>query len=149
MKQFERLIDTAFSLGACDKLSVDMNAKNLSELLFSPQGREFCVLNDFPSCQDLNHIRDNTLTKNKIFKAKNGLNLHNPSDICLINSDAEITIETPSVLHHIVLLEKSFVKLKASKHCVVSVDISESSYIEIINDGTASVYVNGKGKVIS
>ena len=148
MKSFGNLITTAKNLGACTRLNKEMGADELSTLLFTPQGREFCTRNDFPKSQDLNHIPDNILISYKIFKGLNGLKFENPNDICLVNSDAEIIIANPEELNHIVLLENSCLKLKVSNYAVVSVDIAQSSYVEIIKDKTSKVYVSGRGKVI-
>lgn len=147
MMEYDSLIKTAYSLGACSRLTNNMQDEELAKLLFTPQGREFCVTNDFPKSQDINHVPDNILILNRIFKGKSGLLFHNPVNVCLVNSDAEIKIKKPEILHHIVLLDKSCLKLIATNHCVVSVDVSRSSYVEIEEDSSSSVYVHGPGKV--
>ena len=147
MNPFNTIVEEALNLGACNKISMGMGLDDLCSLLFTPQGREFCIQHDFPKSDDLRPIADNSLILNQIFRNKTKLRFHNPKDICLINSDGEIIIENPGFLHHIVLLEHSCLKLISKNYCVVSVDVSASSYLEIEEESNTMVYVHGKGNV--
>lgn len=58
MKEYEYLVKKAKSLGACSLLKSDATIWDLDELLWHPQGQEFCVKHSFPPLKSLVGLND-------------------------------------------------------------------------------------------
>lgn len=58
MKESEYIVKKALSLGACDLLKPNATLHDLDELLWHPQGWEFCRKHSFPSLKSLVGLDD-------------------------------------------------------------------------------------------
>lgn len=92
MEAIREIITSANHLGACELLEGITTLEGLIELMFSPQGIEFCTSNHFPTLQQwraLSLIVD--LTIHDIYVDKPHVQLSNPTR-CVIVGDSSAVI---------------------------------------------------------
>lgn len=148
MKNFTEIIQSALRLGACGKINRRMTEKELARLLYSPQGREFCVTKDFPKVDDMNIFLGKVLKFHNIhIREKKVVNIVT-RDACFLDSNTAVKIVDNRFLHHIIALDHSHLHVFAKKYAVVCLDVSKSSKVEIFIDSTVRVFQHGEGKVI-
>lgn len=136
---YDAIKDKAIALGACGRLGADMDGADLYALLHTPQGREFCVSRDFPKAKDIEHISTGELTAHGVFRNHAAV-VENVHDMVFIGRDTDATAicTGTDALHHIVALDEAHVTVRASCYAVVSVDMSATARVEIINDDKTS-----------
>lgn len=145
---YDNITSEALRLGACDRLHAGMSLVELSELLRSPQGREWASLNDWPTSGVLENIPADELMRNRIFPDVAGTVDNFGTDWVFVGpgTNATVRISGTEALHHIVALDGARVRVEASGHAVASIDVSASARVEIINmDNTAIVSCHRKG----
>lgn len=139
----EHLIDRARSLGACDRLRAGMTDAELAELLFSPQGREFCAEHDFPKSSIFMGESRSRLMDMGVYVDAGAVSIDGRHDVCLIgHTRARIKADGTESLYHVILLGGASAVVDASGYAVVSVDRSCSSRVTVNNDKTAVVHVS-------
>lgn len=146
---YESIIAKAKHLGACDRLTAGMELEELSALLWSPQGREWATAHDFPTAELLGKVPFDDLIRHRIYANVAG-------DADILGKDwafigpgthAVVRINGTEALHHIVALDRAHVRVEASGYAVVSIDMSASADVTVINvDKTARISCNRQGK---
>lgn len=145
----DRIEKKARALGACPRLENGMTLSELADLLFTPQGREFCSAKDFPKVTDLEGIDPELLRSHGILTQGKEIVLYGSRpDICLIGVDGcTVRLAGLEALYHIIVLDGSDVTVEASGYAVASVDVSATSKVIVINkDKTASISCHREGK---
>ena len=148
MKDLKHITESAKALGACRLLREGMSYRDLSGLLFSPQGREFCAEKDFPGRADLKGISEECLERHGIYSGVTGSRIKVSKDACFIKSYCSAEIEDSSVLHRIVALDNSEIKLLVEDYAVLDLNVSESSKAEVYKTKNSQIYPHGKGDVV-
>lgn len=129
-------------LGACGRLREGMDLTGLASLLHTPQGREWATVHDFPKVSDLLDFDRADLVLHRIFPDFAGEADNKGSDWVFTGPDTEATVKASGTdaLHHITALDGASVRVEASGHAVVSVEVSATARVDIVNtDKTAII----------
>lgn len=130
------VINEAIRLGACGNSGKATDWKSLAWLFFSPQGREFCRIHNYPSVD--------------AFRAMNGdirsLGIYVDECCNIDNSDVALIGDSQSVLRYsstdrpykVILMHGAKVRIHAGMYAVVKIENISGDY-EVFNDGTATV----------
>ena len=132
------IISKATLLGACTKSKKVTDWKSLVWLFFSPQGREFCKDNNYPSLESFRSMSAN-VEPYGVYVDKN---------IEKSNEDIALIGKSESILHYsgvekaykVILMHGASAKIYASNYAVVRME-NISGKFKIINDGTAEVLI--------
>lgn len=126
--------------GACDMADNIKSHKDAFDMVFTPQGRDFCVKTSLPN---IHYLRENK----EAYNALNGVFIDSGEKVTyetkvFVAGDSNITVDAkyPYELFKVVCMHGAKVKIKASDFAVVTVTCVDSE-IEIENDGTAKVMV--------
>lgn len=138
-KSANDIIKEAIKLGACSKSSAVTDWKSLVWLFFSPQGREFCEENNFPSIEMFQgmkpYVKDwGVYVDAGSIALKNNLNTG-------IIGDTQATLEYTdnTKVHKLILMHSSKARIKVSNYAVLLLVNIGNCEMEIENDGTAKI----------
>lgn len=133
------ILSEIIRLGACSASGKATDWKSLVWLFFSPQGREFCKDNNYPSIEAFRSIRENikpygvhveeaTFTRNE--------------DVALIGDcgRSELSFSGVERAYKVILMHGAKAVIHVSHYSVVRLESISGEY-EIINDGTGEVLV--------
>lgn len=139
METIHEVIKAALSLGACDKPNNVKDWKGLARLFFSPQGREFCQVNNFPSHELFRGIAEG-MRPHGVYVDAGKVEAVNPGKIGVIgDTEALITIDDNTRIHKVILMHGARVRIKASNFAVILiVNIGEC---ELVMDKDKTVVV--------
>lgn len=137
MIQVKDILIKAVGLGACSQSAKATDWKSLVWLFFSPQGREFCRDNNYPSLDVFRSMKGNV----ELF------GVHIEEDVKAINEDkaiiggtAELTYQGTDKAFKVILMHGGNARIKVGNYAVVRIENISGDY-EIINDGTGKVLV--------
>lgn len=137
MIEVQDVMKEAIGLGACSQSGKATDWKSLVWLFFSPQGREFCKANNFPSLEIFRAMKQNIQP----------YGVYVDEDAKLVNQDAAIISGTAEITYHgtdkaykVIIMHGANVRLKVGNYAVVRVENISGSY-EVENDGTAEVLI--------
>lgn len=140
METLETIMAKATLLGACDKIGKVADWKGLTKLFFSPQGREFCKTNNFPSLLTFRSIRDRVLDYG-IWIDSGTVVCKDLSEVALVgNTDATLIYTDNAKVHKIVLMHGAKVRIKASNYVVVLLDNIGNCDVEIEKDSSVIIF---------
>lgn len=135
MIEVKDILNKAVGLGACAKSGTATDWKSLVWLFFSPQGREFCKVNNYPSLQMFREMMGNI----------EAYGVHVEDDVKAVNTDKAIIGGTAELTYHgtdkaytVILMHGASVRLKIGNYAVVRLENIGGSYT-IDNDGTGRV----------
>lgn len=129
----------AISLGACSESGKATDWKSLCWLFFSPQGREFCAENDFPSLDMFRGMAGHVMPYG-VYVDSGHVDVTNPGNIAVIgDTDAVITIDDNERVHKVILMHGGKAKIEAGNYSVILLVNIGGCEVEIINDGTARI----------
>lgn len=126
-----KLVDEAIRLGACKKVARVKDFDSLARLFFTPQGREFCLENDYPS---LEQFRGMNLEGYPVY-VDTTVVMKN-QDVALINSHGELTFDGVDKAYTVLLMHGATANIHASNYAVVLV---EGDGARVFTDETAKV----------
>lgn len=137
MIQVKDILNKAIGLGACSQSGKATDWKSLVWLFFSPQGREFCRDNNYPSLEMFRlmkgyvesfgvHIEENVQAINE--------------DKAIIAGTAELTYHGTDKAYKVILMHGGNARIKIGNYAVVRVENMGGTY-EVVNDGTGKVLV--------
>lgn len=133
--EVQEIINKAIGLGACSQAGKATDWKSLVWLFFSPQGREFCRDNNYPTLDMFRQIKQNV----------GPYGVHIEEDTKLINEDAAIISGSAELTYHgtkkaykVILMHGAKVHIKAGNYAVIRLENMGGKCV-IDNDGTAEV----------
>lgn len=129
------VISKAKEKGACDQSSKVTDWKSLIWLFFSPQGREFCRANNFPSLDTFRALK-RKIEEFNVF-VEESTKLCN-TDVAIIGGTAELTYHGTDKAYKVIIMHDASVRLKIGNFAVVRVENISGSYT-IENDGTGRI----------
>lgn len=130
---------SALELGACNQSGKATDWKSLCWLFFTPQGREFCENNNFPSIEIFRNMKPN-VEKYGVYVDAGYIQLKNNVNIGIIgDTDAMLEYDDNTVVHKIILMHGAKATIKASNYAVINLTNVNNCQVTIINDGTARV----------
>ncbi|WFE85043.1 hypothetical protein [Parabacteroides chongii] len=135
----EDVINKAISLGACSESGKATDWKSLCWLFFSPQGREFCEDNNYPSI-DLFRGMSKNIEPFGIYVDHGHIELQNKSNIGVIgDTEAHLVYNDNTKVHKIVLMHGGKATIEAGNYSVILLVNIRECEVNIINDGTARI----------
>lgn len=121
MQTVNDIMNVASLLGACSKSNGVSDWKSLAWIFFTPQGREFCEENNFPTLEQFRGM-DNKIADYGVFVDSGNLARSNDSHIGLIgNTSAELIYDENTKLHEVILMHGAKVHIKASNYAVIHI----------------------------
>ena len=130
---------SALELGACNQSGKATDWKSLCWLFFTPQGREFCENNNFPSIEIFRNMKPN-VEKYGVYVDAGDIQLKNNVNLGIIgDTDAMLEYDDNTVVHKIILMHGAKATIKASNYAVINLTNVNNCQVTIINDGTARV----------
>ena len=130
---------SALELGACNQSGKATDWKSLCWLFFTPQGREFCENNNFPSIEIFRNMKSN-VEKYGVYVDAGDIQLKNNVNVGIIgDTDAMLEYDDNTVVHKIILMHGAKAIIKASNYAVINLTNVNNCQVTIINDGTAKV----------
>lgn len=139
MKTVNEIMQSASLLGACAKSNGVSDWRSLTWLFFTPQGREFCENNNFPSLEMFQGMRDNISEYNILVDVGN-ITRRNDVNVGLIgNTSAELMYNDNTVVHKVVLMHGAKARIKASDYAVILLVNIGNCEVEIEKDNTVVI----------
>lgn len=139
MKTVNEIMQSASLLGACAKSNGVSDWRSLTWLFFTPQGREFCEDNNFPSLEMFQGMRDNISEFNILVDAGN-VSRENDVNVGLIgNTSAQLVYNDNTVVHKVVLMHGAKARIKASDYAVILLVNVGNCEVEIEKDNTVVI----------
>lgn len=129
------IINKAIELGACTQSSKATDWKSLCWLFFSPQGREFCKNNNYPSLNMFRSMKEN-IESYGVHVEENTKAVN--QDEAIISGTAELTYHGTDKVYKVIIMHGASVRLKVDNYAVVRVENISGSYT-VDNDGTGRI----------
>lgn len=119
MESVNNVMNSASLLGACGKSNGVSDWKSLVWLFFTPQGREFCEENSFPSLEMFRGMKDH-VSEFGVWVDNGEINRVNDACVGLIgNTSGELIFDDNTVVHKVVLMHGAKARIKASHYAVI------------------------------
>lgn len=133
-------------LGACSLKGEVDSLESAIRMMFTPQGREFCIKTGFPTLDFLRKHKAELNAIPGVFIDCGNITLHSldsqyPNLLISGLTRASIHISKPTHLHKIIVAHNAKLTLNAADHAVVTITKIGEAEIEIINDGTAKIII--------
>lgn len=139
MNTVNKIMSAASLLGACSKSNGVSDWKSLVWIFFTPQGREFCENNNFPSLEMFRDMKDN-VSSQCVFVDSGDIKRTNDTNIGLIgNTSAELTYSGAECTHKVILMHGAKARIKASNYAVILIVNIGGCAIEIEKDETVVI----------
>ena len=133
------VMQDAIRLGACSQSGKATDWKSLCWLFFTPQGREFCENNNFPSLEIFRQMKP-YVEAYGVFVDAGMISLKNNANVGIIGkTEAMIEYDDNTKLHRIILMHGARAVIKVYNYAVVNVINVGNCPIEVINDGTGKL----------
>lgn len=133
------VMKSALELGACGQSGKATDWKSLCWLFFTPQGREFCENNNFPSIEIFRDMKPN-VEKYGVYVDAGEISLKNNVNVGIIgDTEAVLEYDDNTVVHKIILMHGAKATIKASNYSVINLTNVNNCQVTIVNDGTAKV----------
>ena len=138
-KLIEQISEDAHYLGACDKITGSEDLEGIVRLLFSPQGREFCIKNQFPSMEVFRKFIKYHPDRYGVYIDAGRIDLVEPKDVFIVgNTTATIHIEA-TASHRICVMHGGSVSVYAGGYSVAKIECDAESASIVHRTGRARV----------
>lgn len=139
MKTVKEIMQSASLRGACAKSNGVSDWKSLTWLFFTPQGREFCEENNFPSLEMFQGMKENVSEYGVLVDAGR-VSRRNDANVGLVgDTSAELVYDDNTVVHKVILMHGAKAKIKASRYAVILLVNIGNCEVEIEKDQTVVV----------
>lgn len=134
-------MNMAIAKGACSESGKASDWKSLAWLLFTPQGREFCADNSFPSLETWRGIKESMTGELPVRIDSGTIFEENPKDIAIIGDTcADLAYSGSNVKHNLIVMHGAKVRVYVKEWAVLHiVRIGSGCEVEVINDGTGVI----------
>lgn len=140
MNHIDNIKTEALGIGACAKIGDVADYESLVNLFFSPQGREFCRNNNYPSLEVFRKIKEG-VRPYRVFVDAGDIEVYNEPYIALVgDTHAKIKIRGVESLYHILLMHGATADVSARHYAVVSIENISGGDVAIDNDKTTKVH---------
>lgn len=127
--------EAAQKLGACDKFKGDETLEQLIMLLYSPQGREFCITHEFPNIDVLRKFKKLGVEQYGIYIDAGTIRLCEREKVFLIGNTTASIICTQTKRHAVYLMHGAHARIVASEYALVHEEHDSSSSANVeLND---------------
>lgn len=135
----KEILAKAKPYGICNKLTGQESTEGLCDLMFTPQGTEFCTKFNFPKLSDFRTFNQSILVRKNFYIDAKSVSLTNPNRVLIAGDTvAHLTYDDPTKRHEIIVMHKAKVVIRASNYAVVVVNNTDG-IVEKICDKTASI----------
>ena len=133
------VMKSALELGACNQSGKATDWKSLCWLFFTPQGREFCEENNFPSL-DIFRSMKRHVSYYGVYVDAGDVSFKNNANIGIIGeTNAILEYDDNTKVHKVILMHGAKATIKVSNYSVVNLTNVGNCEVTIINDGTARI----------
>ena len=133
------VMKSALELGACNQSGKATDLKSLCWLFFTPQGREFCEENNFPSL-DIFRSMKRHVSSYGVYVDAGEVSFKNNANIGIIGeTNATLEYDDNTKVHKVILMHGAKATIKVSNYSVVNLTNVGNCEVTIINDGTARI----------
>lgn len=147
MDAIETILKKAESLGACGKTRNVACMDDLAELLFSPQGMEFCSGKGFPTIGDLGMIPSDELERNGVYFNSGVVTAVNRKRLAAIGGTVlNAVYDGDAESYTVFLLHGGKAVISASGYAVVS--IHGEGEVSVNRGAYAKVFIDKKIKEV-
>ena len=130
------ILDSAAHLGACDKIDNVENWGALCSLFFSPQGREFCKLHNFPTIEAFRQMKPHVAEGNVLVDA-GVIKRENDGNIAIVGDTvAHLTFNDNTKVHKVILMHGATATIEASNYAVIHLVNIGRCPVSIYKDST-------------
>lgn len=140
MKLIEDLIAGAKALGACRLGNGVENPEDAARLLFTPQGREFCLANGYPTLEMWREIKQNIpgLREMGIYIDEGTVHIGNESRMAIIGDTiVHASLSGTDRAFTVICQHGASAYLGASNYAVVRTEKDKQSQIKVFTDNTS------------
>lgn len=139
MKTVNEIMDSAVLCGACGKSAGVSDWKSLAWLFFTPQGREFCEKNQFPSLELFRQMKE-PVSAYGVFVDAGTISRLNCANIGLVGDTAgELTYGGVDTVYKVVLMHGARARIKASGYAVIHIVNVGNCEVELMKDETVVI----------
>lgn len=138
MKSAKEIMQSAAALGACAKSGGVSDWKSLVWLFFTPQGREFCEENNFPSLEMFRGMKEGVEPYGVWVDAGNIKRSNDIRTGLIGGTRAELTFDD-DMMHKVILMHGAEAHIRVSGYAVVLVVNVGGCRVEIEKDKTAVI----------
>lgn len=133
------VIAKALKLGACSGSDGVTDWKSLCWLFFTPQGREFCEDNDFPTIGMFRQMKEH-VKEYGVYVDVGDLSRKNDINIAVIgNTCANLVFDDNTKVHKVILMHGAKAKIKVSNYAVILLVNIGKCEVEIDKDETSVI----------
>lgn len=133
------IMNIASLLGACNDSGKVSDWKSLCWLFFTPQGREFCEENNFPTLEQFRSM-DSQIANYGVLVDAGNINRSNDEKIALIGqTDAKLTFTDNSKVHKVILMHGAKATIIARNYSVVLLVNIGQCDVQIEKDDTTII----------
>lgn len=139
MRTANDIVKSASLLGACAKSDGVSDWRSLVWLFFSPQGREFCENNNFPSLEMFQDMKDK-VSDYGVFVDAGNISRQNDANIGLVGeTTAALTFDDNTKVHKVLLMHGAKARIKATGYAVILLVNIGNCEVEIDKDKTVVI----------
>ncbi len=133
-------------LGACDLKGEVDSLESAVRMMFTPQGREFCIKTGFPTLDFLRKHKEWLDAIPGVFIDSGNITLNSldnyyPNLLFAGETRAFLRLSKPTTLYKIIVAHNAKLRLRAQAFAVATIAKIGESETEIFNDGTAKVTI--------
>lgn len=132
----KEILNKAVSLGACSQSSKATDWKSLCWLFFSPQGREFCKNNNYPTLEMFRAMKPNVRPYGVY--VEESVTKENEDTALVGNFSSELFFSGAEKAYKVILMYEAKAIIHVSNYAVVRIENVGGNY-DIINDGTGKI----------
>lgn len=136
----EELLAGAKAHGACRLGNGVTNPEDAARLLFTPQGREFCLAKGYPTLEMWREIKQNVpgLREMGIYVDEGTIHIGNESRMAIIGETiAHASLSGTEKAFTVICQHGASAYIGASDYAVVRTEKDQTSQIEVFTDNTA------------
>ena len=133
------VMKSALSMGACAKSGEVSDWKSLVWMFFTPQGREFCEENNFPSLEMFRGIKQGVEEYGVLVDAGDVCRVNEANVGVIGNTSAELVYDDNTKVHKVILMHGAKAKIKASNYAVILLANIGKCEVEIEKDKTVVI----------
>lgn len=121
-----KIMDEAIKLGSCSKMEQVTDLRSAAKMFFTPQGREFCLVHNFPDLKTFRSYKG--LDKFSIFVDEHDIEAEN-KDIALIHSHGDLIFTEG--YHVVILMHGATATIHKGQYAAVTVEGEGATWLEI------------------
>lgn len=130
-KLISQIHEDAQQLGACDKFKGNETIEELVELLYSPQGREFCIDNEFPTLDVLRKFKKLGVERYGIYIDAGAIRVSGRTHIFLIGDTTASIKCTDTKRYQVYLMHGAFARIEAYDYAAVHYEHDTQSTVRV------------------